>query len=262
VIFLSHTHADKALVDTIAQKLAAVFGQGSIFYDSWAIQPGDGIIDRMNAGLSDCRFFFFFVSKKSLQSKLVQLEWQNALLKSTKGETKIIPVRIDDVLMPPVLLQTLYIDVFTQGLETGVRQMVDVISGRNTYQSASIEGFANIRAYVRRSPDKLVVEFRAEAYMEPHSRYLILFGNTEDQLSWAAPGEGVFESGFNKNITLNDGRKVNALLMARSSATSPGFPFIVEISSKQNAAIQFLGAMRIVSRDQFGGIPVIEAGNA
>lgn len=99
MIFLSHTHADKALVDEIAGRLAKVFGKDAIFYDRWSIQPGDGIIDKMNAGLDNCRFFFFFVSKKSLQSGMVKLEWQNALLKATKGETKVIPVKVDDVLM-------------------------------------------------------------------------------------------------------------------------------------------------------------------
>lgn len=258
MIFLSHTHADKPLVDNIARSLAAVFGQDAIFYDSWSIQPGDGIIDRMNAGLENCRVFFFFVSKKSLQSKMVQLEWQNALIKSTRGESKIVPVRIDDVLMPPVLLQTLYIDIFSEGLETGVRQMVDVIQGRNTYRSIRHDGFQNVRAYVSGTAAKLTVEFRAEAYMEPHSRYLILLGNAQEDLSWSAPGEGMFESGYNTDVQLENGERTNALLMARAAATSPGFPFVVELTAKEGKILQFGGAMRIVSRERFQSIPVIQ----
>lgn len=260
MIFLSHTHADKPIVDVIAQRLASVFGQEKIFYDSWSIQPGDGIIDKMNAGLTECRFFFLFVSKRSLQSSMVKLEWQNALLKSTKGETKIIPVRLDDVLLPAVLLQTLYIDIFTQGLETGVRQIVDVTSGRSTYHPSGDASFQNVRAYLSRNPGAITIEFRAEVYMEPHSRYLILVGNTEGELLWNAIGEGQYESGFNTGISLADGQVANGLLMARQSATSPGFPFITEIKSKDGTEIKFLGAMRIVTRDQFVSIPVIEQG--
>ncbi len=258
MIFLSHTHADKPVVDVIAQRLAAVFGQEKVFYDSWSIQPGDGIIDKMNAGLTECRFFLLFVSKRSLQSGMVKLEWQNALLKSTKGDTKIIPVRLDDVLLPAVLLQTLYIDLFTQGFETGVRQIIDVTSGRSTYRPSGDSSFQNVRAYLSRSPGAITVEFRAEVYMEPHSRYLILLGNTESEVSWSAVGEGQYESGFNSNVPLNDGRIVNGLLMARQSATSPGFPFITEVKSKAGAEIKILGAMRIAARDQFVGIPLIE----
>jgi len=260
MIFLSHTHADKPVVDVIAQRLAVVYGHEKVFYDSWSIQPGDGIIDKMNAGLTECKFFFLFVSKRSLQSGLVKLEWQNALLKSTKGETKIIPVRLDDVLLPAVLLQTLYIDIFTQGFESGVRQVIDVTSGRSTYRSTGDPSFQNVRAYLSRSPGSITVEFRAEVYMEPHSRYLILLGNTENEVSWSAVGEGQFESGFQTNISLNDGQIVNALLIARQSATSPGFPFITEVKSKAGAEIRLLGAMRIAARDQFSGIPVIEQG--
>lgn len=58
MIYISHTKADKPLVEPIAQKIAGVFGQENVFYDSWSIQPGDGIIDKMNEGLSKCKFFF------------------------------------------------------------------------------------------------------------------------------------------------------------------------------------------------------------
>ncbi len=50
-IFLSHTHADKALVEPIAERLAQAFGRDTVFYDSWSIQPGDGIVDKMNEAL-------------------------------------------------------------------------------------------------------------------------------------------------------------------------------------------------------------------
>jgi hypothetical protein len=100
MIFLSHTKADKPIVEPIAITLARVFGQENVFYDSWSIQPGDGIIDRMNEGLNKCKYFFFFVTKNSLQSKMVTLEWQNALMKKVSGGIKFIPIRLDDCTMP------------------------------------------------------------------------------------------------------------------------------------------------------------------
>lgn len=256
-IFLSHTHADKAVVEPYALRLAAAFGQEQVFYDSWAIQPGDGIIAKMNDGLGACRHFFFFVSKKSIQSKMVRLEWQNALLKATKDEARLIPVRLDDCLMPPVLLQTLFIDAFTQGFETALRQMVDVINGTNTFQAAGDGGYQNVRAYVSMTLRKVSVEFRAETYMEPHSRYLLLLANPETEVTWKAPGEGMFESGFHKDAVQKGPAIFNALLMARSAATSPGFPFLVELEAKTEAPVRFAGAMRIVARDKFADIPVV-----
>ncbi|MBU2828566.1 MULTISPECIES: toll/interleukin-1 receptor domain-containing protein [Acidithiobacillus] len=146
MIFLSHNQKDKPVVEQIALRLKEILPQDEIFYDSWSIQPGDGIIDKMNEGLANCRLFLFFVSKNSLQSEMVKLEWQNALLKATKGQTKIIPVKMDDCLMPPILMQSLYIDLFGQGLEIALRQIMDVISGKNTFAPGPQE-FANLRGY-------------------------------------------------------------------------------------------------------------------
>lgn len=210
MIFLSHTHSDKPIVQEIANRLRAVFGMDNIFYDGWSIQPGDGIIEKINSGLSSSEYFFFFVSKKSLQSKMVELEWQNALYKSTKEKMKIIPVKVDDCMMPAVLLQTLYIDIFGQGLETATKQMIDVISNQNTYVKS--HGFQNIRAYISNAKEEsLRIEFRAEIYMETHSKYVILVDNLQNELSFAAIGESHFLSGFQENIVLNNGKKTNAI---------------------------------------------------
>ncbi len=67
--FISYSHKDGNMVTGIAQALGSVLGQENVFFDAWSIQPGDGIIDRMNMGLSDCDFFFFFVSKASLNQR-------------------------------------------------------------------------------------------------------------------------------------------------------------------------------------------------
>ena len=53
MIFISHTAKDKTIVEPIALRLAQVYGQNNVFYDSWSIQPGDGIIDKMNEGLTN-----------------------------------------------------------------------------------------------------------------------------------------------------------------------------------------------------------------
>ena len=66
MIFLSHNHKDKVLVEQFALRLREIFGQENVFYDSWAIQPGDGIIDKMNAGLEACRLGFYPVSADGL----------------------------------------------------------------------------------------------------------------------------------------------------------------------------------------------------
>ncbi len=255
MIFISHTAKDKTIVEPIALRLAQVYGQNNIFYDSWSIQPGDGIIDKMNEGLTNCKFFFFFVSKNSLQSNMVKLEWQNAILKASNGTAKLIPVKLDDCMMPALLLQTLYIDVFGKGLENSIRQMIDVINGTNIFTSLN-QTYENVRAYIKKnSPSEMVIEFRAETYMEPISRYAILVKNAENDISINCESDAIFTQGFNKDITLNNGLICNALATFSTRATSPGFPFKVKVTSKTQ--IEFIGVMRAVSENEFRMIPHI-----
>lgn len=254
MIFVSHTAADKPVVEPFAIKLREVFGEESVFYDSWSIQPGDGIVDRMNAGLGEASVVFFFVSKNSLQSKMVELEWQNALLAATKAELRLVAVKLDDCLMPPVLLQSLYIDVFGQGPDVATRQLIDVAEGKSVFSPAP--EFHNIRGKVTVEHDgSVLVEFYAEAFMEPRSRFVVLVSNGEEELEFDAVGEGMTTKGFNKGIEMADGRILNGLLEGRESATSPGFPFIVKLTPTGEAPVRVEGLLREVARDDWRPLP-------
>lgn len=256
MIFISYTHKDKQIVDVIAQRLANVFGQANVFYDSWSIQPGDGIIDKMEQGLRGCKFFFFFVSKNSLDSGMVKLEWQNAIIKATQGNAKIIPVKLDDCMMPQLLLQTLYIDVFGQGLEVAIRQMIDVIQGKTVYRPGP-QTYENVRGYVKSGNKELTIEFRAETSMDPITRYLILLENGAGEVEAECLSDGMFRNGYNKDLTLNTGEKTNYFFVSVDRATAPGFPFTVKLIQKKEQAIALKGLMRATSQRDFQIIPMI-----
>ena len=49
---------------------------------------------------------------------------------------------------------------------------------------ANCPDFQNVRAYISSSSNQLKVEFRAEAYTEPHSKYLILLNNEEEEVEF------------------------------------------------------------------------------
>lgn len=255
MIFISHTSKDKPIVEPIANKLASVYGHDKVFYDSWSIQPGDGIIDKMNEGLDKCKFFFFFVSKNSLQSNMVKLEWQNAIIKATNAKAKIIPVKLDDCMMPAILLQTLYIDIYGRGLENAVRQMIDVINGANTY-SPSIQTYENLRGYVKKiSENSMEIEFRAETYLEPISNYLILFENDQSDIEHFCISDSMFMSSFAQDLPLNDGSTANAISISVSRPTSPGFPVIIKLES--STAIKFVELMKAITNTDYKLIPTI-----
>ena len=255
MIFISHTSADKVIVEQIALRLAEVFGKERIFYDSWSIQPGDGIIERMNEGLEKCKFFFFFVSGNSLQSKMVTLEWQNALLKKTNGIIKFIPVKLDACMMPAILTQTLYIDVFGKGMEIAIRQMIDVINGQNTYQLET-QTFENIIGHIKHiSPSECIINFKARYYLEPISKYAIAVDNLIDDLLIESISDNVREIGKTSNYKFSNGSRYNILFESVSRGTTPQFPYRVKLSTISGNSLKIISLMRATDEHNYKDIP-------
>lgn len=257
MIFLYYNHNDKPFVDQFAYRIADIFGSDNVFYDTWSMQPGDGIIDKMNEGLSKCKYFFFFVSNNSLMSKMVSLEWQNALMQTAKGQVRFVPVKIDDCSMPVILLQTLYIDAYSQGLEVGVRRMVDVINGVNN--RPQLPEFHNVQAYVKREENKLSVEIRAEHYLEPMSDYILLFDSEIDgnSLEVGIKEDSMYFGGLLGNVTLNDGKSYSGVQAKVSRGTLPGFPVTVQITPRNGMDCPSIrGVMRAVGNSSYQIVPV------
>lgn len=257
MIFISHTHSDKPVVEPIAVRLASIFGAKNVFYDSWSMQPGDGIIDKMNQGLADPQFVFFFVSNNSLKSNMVKLEWQNALFKATHGQCKIVPVRVDGCAMPPILLQSLYIDLFAHGIEAAIVQITNVIQGNTTFTPMHL-GFSNLTANVSGNPQtRLDIVVAASHLMEPNPDFLVLVQNNENEIRLELNGGQPHRGGFNKDVRLDNGRLVNAIAVAPlGGAITPAIPIKIAVIATGVQSIQFLGLMHRTGADQYSSIPL------
>jgi hypothetical protein len=258
-IFLSHNHADKPLVEAVALRLAAIFGQDQVFYDSWSIRPGDGIIDQMNKGLEAPEFVFFFVSANSLDSGMVKLEWQNALYAATKGKTRIIPVRVDGTAMPAVLMQTLYIDMHTIGLEAAIAQVVSVTQGDATFTPQHL-GFSNLTFTASNSADGTIhIVVRASHLLEPNPKFLLLVNNPVDEIGWETTG--AFIGGYNAGIKLDNGIVTNGILMRPMDVSlTPAHPVRLRLIKKGAAPISFLGVLHEPSENKWVPVPASQQG--
>lgn len=80
---------------------------------------------------------------------------------------------MDSSIMPALLTQSLYIDLYAQGLDVAIRQIVDVINGNNTYREP-LNQFSNLVAYKYKEGDKLIVECHAEHFLEPISSFIFV----------------------------------------------------------------------------------------
>ena len=250
-IFISHNSKDKDIVEPIALKLAEIFGFENVFYDSWSIQPGDGIIDKMNGGLLEMNYFLFFVSRNSLNSNMVKLEWQNALYEASKDKCKFIPIKLDDCNMPAILLQNLYIDFYNYSPDVGLAQIIDVLKGQNTFM-ASNGGFSNIVSKVKLINETSAdIEISAQRFQEPISSYVILFANDSSNVNLILKSDSLHHrSEGNDGFTIN-GKKYNFIHIRINRATTPGFPLRIKVSTKDKTPLNLYGVLREVKENSF-----------
>jgi hypothetical protein len=255
MIFLSHTHADKPIVEQFALRLASALGKDQVFYDSWAIQPGDGIIDKMSDALAKCTHFFFFVSANSLKSRMVSLEWQNALLKATKGTCRMVAVRCDQSELPPIMAQSLYIDLFSVGLEAAIAQVANVVAGTSTYASPA-RPFSNLAATFAGGPKSATYTVQARYFLEPIAHFLVLVKNVQSEVNGIIVGEGVMNGGFANDLVLENGTKCNAIVLNALRGITPTMPMQLKIDATGEAVLQIVGLLYQKGTDQYEPVPL------
>lgn len=185
MIFLSHNYKDKDVVGPIAVSLANQYGKDNVFYDSWSISPGDSIITEMNKGLSNCKYFFFFISQNSLNSGMVSLEWQSALHKSIKENIKFIPIKIDNSNQPAILIDKVYIDMYNIGIKESLQKIIDVLD--NNDSNMYNENYSNVYCELEIVSDyeiKLVI--KAKKFKEHTPTINISFNNNMSDIDFQA----------------------------------------------------------------------------
>lgn len=249
MIFFSYSHSDKAIIGEIASRLENLVGQERVFYDQWSLQPGDSIIEEINNGLEACEIFFFFITKNSLESAMVKLEWQSALMKKASKAIKFIPVKVDESIPPQILLSTVYIDLYQNGLENAFRQMVDVINGSNTYQKPEDE-FSNLRVAITHKEDRTQINIEALYYVEPNPRYAVLIEHLSDKSQIQIVQPGAYRGGGIGKMS----NEQSFVYIVPFEATSPNFPLLIEIK-KNDPKVKVLGAMKEIKQNSFKLIP-------
>ncbi|MBR1416494.1 MAG: toll/interleukin-1 receptor domain-containing protein [Bacilli bacterium] len=245
MIFLSHNYKDKDIVEPIALKLKEIYGQENIFYDSWSIKPGENIIGKMNEGITKCKWFFFFISKNSLNSNMVDLEWQSALYKATKDGIKFIPVKIDDCYPPQILISTLYIDMYNHGFDNALRDIFDIIdeTDSNEYKKE----FENLKCTIKRNDIyELNITIDALKLIEPNPAFAFAFSNPIDDISYELKSDIV---SINSDGTLDNGK--NFVLCRINRVLTKGFPYEITLKSKSGFKMGDLLILQQISKNNY-----------
>jgi len=107
-VFISHASEDKErFVIPFAQKLIA--NGVDAWVDKWEMLPGDSLIDKIfEEGIKNAKAMIIVLSNYSVIKKWVKEELNAGMVKKISGSTKVIPVVIDDCLVPEALQSTVW----------------------------------------------------------------------------------------------------------------------------------------------------------
>lgn len=123
--FLCHSSQDKNRVENVAQILQGF--DYSVWYDEWAIDPGEQIVDKIEEGLSQMDVLVVFLTPASVDSKWVQRELNTALMKQLSDQNvTVIPVLLEDCDIPSTLRQIKYIDL-RDSFEEGIYELMSTL---------------------------------------------------------------------------------------------------------------------------------------
>jgi hypothetical protein len=123
-VFVSHSSKDKSIVDRIVSDLK---NHGiSVWYDKFEIKAGDNIVEKVNEGLRDSKYFLIILSPNAICSSWVTEEMSFAVLQQIAlKDIFVIPVLIEDCNIPPLLQHKRYVD-FRNSYDQGIQQLLEV----------------------------------------------------------------------------------------------------------------------------------------
>ncbi|WP_175057313.1 toll/interleukin-1 receptor domain-containing protein [Streptococcus salivarius] len=257
MIFISHNHKDKPLVDMIARQLEISFGRDNIFYDSWSIQPGDSIIGKMNEGLQQTSIFFYFLSQNSLNSQMVSREWQSALISAINQELKFIPIRLDDCDIPAIMRDLLYIDLYGMGIDEAIVKMKSVISGGNTYTSG--ENIENLVAYLHKRTDfEIDFEIRATMFSVQDVTFAFVCNNKIGEFEVKSCTETMISTNYGDVFKYINGERIstNLIIGKLHRVLTPNSPFKGKLKSK-SSFLNFEGIIQVLSEDNIKELKIV-----
>lgn len=255
MIFLSHNSKDKDFVNEIAYDLEKEFGKGRVFYDNWSIKPGESIPGAMSDGLEKVTHFFYFLTKNSIESTMVEAEWHAAFIKHANDRNvKFIVVRADEINPPALLAPLKYLDLYINGISNTTQEMIEIINEKWD-GSTKVERFKNIIAYFIKRNNELIFFVTAKRFFEPNAPFIILTESQENECSFEPGWPAMHGTQFTKDI-VRDG-KTNGFCLDVQTDIRPG-SYLKLIFRKRINSVNIKGLFHSKSSNNNVPIELIE----
>lgn len=107
--FVSYAAVDTAAVRRLVENLHRL--GLDIFFDAWEIDPGTVVSARLDEGLRGSRCGVLVISRAALTRPWVLQEYTVLLQKAVEHGQRLIPVRLDDAPLPPMLATRRFVDL-------------------------------------------------------------------------------------------------------------------------------------------------------
>lgn len=253
MIFISHNNKDKDKVEPIALALRQKYGKENVFYDSWSIQPSQGIIGRMSQGLDNVKFFFLFLSENSLNSSGVGLEWESALFKKLTQHITFTIVLLEKCDVPTILAHLKNIDYYHEGQDMTLKRIIDVIEGQDTFVPK--KRFNNTIAIFNAFSYPIKGRIEAIHHMEPYGAILLEVGNSVHDVEVKVMGLSLPED-KRDNFEVMPNYRANIIKISRLEPITPEFPLRFEIKSTGGELIYIKGVYIRKGEDKYKQIPM------
>lgn len=136
-VFLSYAQADRGFADRVADALR--LAGNKVWFDAWALAPGDSITDRIQKALTTSDFLVVLLSPRSVNSDWVQTELNAALARELKDRAIIlIPAMLEDCEIPPLLADIQYVDL-RQDFEAGLQRLASQLAAASDIEFSRLD---------------------------------------------------------------------------------------------------------------------------
>lgn len=124
-VFISHRGVDQDAAERLAMELRK---RGHVVWlDTWKINVGDPIVERVNEGLSDSSYLVLCYSDAGSMSPWMSREWMSTLARQLNGaQVRLLPVRLTGDAPPAILADLKYADLVADW-SSGVDALCDVV---------------------------------------------------------------------------------------------------------------------------------------
>jgi TIR domain len=148
-VFISHSSRDKEFARWLAIDLA---NEGFIpWLDEWDIKVGESITSKISEGLNNCSAIILILSKNSVNSRWVEVEWQAKFWDEIQlGRILLFPILLQNCTIPKLIQTKKYADfrdfkknsiVYSNAIEDLKESMIQLIGKTSNEKIDNLSDF-------------------------------------------------------------------------------------------------------------------------